>query len=236
MLRNLSFALICMSVAACGGAQGTQPHDMSAAQHEAAASQEDQSSTEHAQQYNPGSETRTQVCEPKRVCWTARVNPTDQHRADATQHEQLASKHRAAAKALRDAEASACVGIEEEDRDNSPFYFREDIASVQALNDDAGAAARGGKSYPTRQVGARVTFRAVPGLTAEWLQRTINCHIARAAVLGHDDPEMAYCPLTLKGIHATVTSTGDGFAVDVRSDDDATVKEIQRRVNGLAAR
>jgi hypothetical protein len=58
---------------------------------------------------------------------------------------------------------------------------------------------------------------------------------SRAAVLGHDDPEMAYCPLTIKGVHATVSSTGDGFAVDLRADDEKTALEIQRRVNGLVA-
>jgi hypothetical protein len=46
-------------------------------------------------------------------------------------------------------------------------------------------------------------------------------------------PEMSYCPLVLKNVSAKVSSTGSGFAVDVTSDDQDTVKEIIRRANAL---
>jgi hypothetical protein len=174
------------------------------------------------------------VCARVDACWTARVNPTEQHRADAAEHHQIAAKHRAAAQALRDTEASKCAGIEETDRDTSPFYFREDITSVQPITAPADPQ-RAGKSTATRSVGGRAIFRAVPGMTAEWLQRSVNCHIARASVLGHQDPAMSYCPLALKGVHAIVESTGDGFAVEVLADDEATAKEILRRMNTLVS-
>jgi hypothetical protein len=235
MLRNISLALLSAAIGfGCGGAQGTDPHDMSAAKHEAAAADADDRSAEHAGQYDPNSSAEPAPCKPKQVCWTARVNPTSQHRAEASTHHEEAAKHRAAAQALRDAEAGACAGIEAEDRDTSPFYFREDIASVQTLKEPADPA-RGGKSPATRDAGARVVFRAVPGLTSEWLQRSINCHVARGSVVGHDDAAMSYCPVAIKGVRATVASTGDGFAVDVRGDDPATVVEILRRARALTA-
>jgi hypothetical protein len=37
----------------------------------------------------------------------------------------------------------------------------------------------------------------------------------------------------LKGVKAKVASTGSGFAVNVASDDPATVAEIQKRANAL---
>ena len=74
-----------------------------------------------------------------------------------------------------------------------------------------------GKATTQEIVGAIVEFRAVPGLTAEWLQRMVDCHIARNAALGHDVPEMPDCPLVPKGASAQVASTGAGFSVAIRS-------------------
>jgi hypothetical protein len=46
-------------------------------------------------------------------------------------------------------------------------------------------------------------------------------------------PEMSYCPLMLKGAKANVTSAGNGFAINVSSDDAATAGEIKRRAQSL---
>jgi hypothetical protein len=100
--------------------------------------------------------------------------------------------------ALRDAATRACVGVPNDDRDMSPFDHREDIESVAQLY----SPSSGGKN-PTRHfLGATVVFHATPGMTAQWLQRVIDCHLARNAALGHDVPEMAYCPLVPKGVSA----------------------------------
>ena len=80
------------------------------------------------------------------------------------------------------------------------------------------------------------TFRAVPGMTVEWLQRVVDCHLARNAVLGHVAPEMPNCPLVPEGVTARVRSTGNGFAVDLRADDSTTVREIVARTDRLARR
>jgi hypothetical protein len=166
------------------------------------------------------------------VCWTSEVNPTDQHKADAAEHHELAEKHRAAAQALRDAETSSSAGLDEPDRDTSPFYHREDIASVSKVE----RSVMKGRVQVSQLAGGKAVFRAVQGMTAEWLQRVVNCHTARAAALGHQVPEMSYCPLVLKGITATVSSTGDGFAIEVTSEDAATADEILKRMQAAAAR
>jgi hypothetical protein len=70
-------------------------------------------------------------------------------------------------------------------------------------------------------------------MTAEWLQHVVDCHVARNASMGYAMPEMSDCPLMLKNATATVTSTGNGFAVTIRSDDMDTVREIRRRAEAL---
>jgi hypothetical protein len=181
------------------------------------------------------------------VRWQSEENPTDQHRQDAERHKQLAEKHRAASKALVEAEQRFCSGIPEADRDLSPFYHREDITAVQGV-----AAPPSGYGYfggaanrvveiqqiekevlgPGGLQGARITFRAVQGMTPEWLQRVVDCHLARNAVIG-DDPSMSFCPLAVPHATANVVSTGRGFAVDVTSDNEKSVAEIIKRVRAL---
>ncbi len=224
--RILTLTLF-LGVNACGGAAGTQPHDMSVPEHKAAAAQEDHQAAQHEAQYDPTA-SKTEVncaAERGRVCWTATTNVTDSHAKSAEEHRDLAAKHRAASQALVDAEARACAGISEEDRDTSPFDRTADITSVSKLK----AEKRVGKSIVAEDTGATIVFRATPGLTAEWLKRIVDCHLARNAAVGHDMPEMAACPLVPRDVQANVRSVGDGFAVDVSSNDPRVVAEIWRR-------
>jgi hypothetical protein len=143
----------------------------------------------------------------------------------------MAADHRAAASALRDSEMRACTGVPDVDRDMSPFDHREDIMEVTP------ARAMAGVKQQSRVLrGAVITFRAVPGMTAEWLQRVVDCHLARNAAVGFDMPEMAYCPLTIKTVRARVASTGNGFTVTVESDDPTAAKEVLRRSQALVGK
>ena len=206
---------------------GAEPHDMSAAQHEAMARQEQSTAEAHSARYQATSEgTQCGRAEP---CWTTTRNPTQEHLNHAAEHKKRAADHRAASQALRDAEARSCVGISEEDRATSPFDHREDIESVEKLF----SPPSGGKHSMSRFEGATVTFRAVPAMSAQWLQRLVDCHLARNAALGHEVPEMAYCPLVHNGVTASVTQTSAGFAVGIRGADTATADEIWRRVQTL---
>jgi hypothetical protein len=209
----------------CAADPGTQPHDMSATQHEAMAKHEEQAAASHADQHDPEAKKEESHCTNKTGCWTSVSNPTAQHGQDAEKHRELAQKHRAASKALTSAEANACSGVPDDDRDISPFYHREDIQSISPLTEEVKA----GKASTTKEVGVTVVFRAVPGLTAEWLQRVVDCHLARAAAMGHQMAGMEYCPLELKGVKAKVSSAGNGFAVNVSADDVATVAELKKR-------
>jgi hypothetical protein len=211
---------------------------MSVSEHEAAARQAQRLSKVHAEQYKPEASAQRTNCSPakaeRNVCWTSLTNPTAGHASDAEHYRKLAAQHRAASEALRAAEASACSSIPADDRDVSPFAHREDIRSVTPLKEEV----QMGRSVTTRLAGANVVFGAVPGMTAEWLQRVVDCHLARNAAIGHEaaSAEMAYCPLTLRGAEARVKSVGDGFAVTIRAADEETSKEILRRVESLRPR
>jgi hypothetical protein len=238
----MSMILMAVSVG-CASDPGTHPHDLSVVQHESAARQEETRATAHGAEYDPAAAKDSTVCgqagtirpatQSGPPCWTSRSNPTEQHTREAAEHRELAAKHRAASAALVQAEQRACAGIDEDDRDISPFYHREDIASVGPVEI---LPRYSGKSSPDQVVGAAIAFRPVPGITTEWLQHVVNCHLARASAAGHEMPEMLYCPLALKGVQATVSSAGDALAVRVTSDDTATAQEILRRAQMLQAK
>ncbi len=254
LTRPISSALFLVAASSCGSS-GTAPHDMGAAQHDRAAKSDETAAALHARDYEPTASRNKQQCRRGggailpggrgpgaggigTVCWTWVVNPTDQHRRLAEEYRKTAAKHRAASDALREAEARACIGIPPDDRDMSPFVHRDDIVSASQLIEEYGiGTTTSADGAPTRySVGARVIFRAVPGLTAEWLQRIMTCHIARSASLGHVAPSMPDCPLVPNGVETSVVSTGDGFAVDIRSKDPKVAKEILARVRRITSK
>ena len=212
-----------LAMLGCAGGQGTRPGDIGAAQHEASAARSETAAEAHARQYDPNARTPG---------WTSDRNPTEQHRAEALRLRALAAQHRSASAALRQAEARACVGISEADRDVSPFAHREDIESAEPLNETS----IGSRTPVWRLRGTVVVFRAVPGLTVEWLQRIVDCHMARVAVLGPDAPGHGDCPLAVGDITARVSSTGNGFAVAIRSDSSEVAREVARRAAALTPR
>ena len=217
---------------------------MTAAAHDSAASSEDQAATKHAAKFDTKATSRlgpsattyagctTYASSNCYIAWQSTQNPTQQHREEAARHRRVAEQHRVASQSLREAEQRFCSGVPPEDRDMSPFYHREDITVVGTVKQGPGIYGGQGETSPN---GARVAFRAVPGLTGEWLQRVVDCHLARNAVAGTTDTTMDYCPLAVPHTTASVVSTGKGFAVDITSDDADSVREIVKRAQALKA-
>lgn len=202
---------------------GTRPSDMSAAAHDAAAAGAAAAASDHLSRSTPGTARYSEGClgatainGPRIPCWTSQGNPAGRHIEEAETQRRTAASHRAAAQALRDAEARACSSVQPDDRDMSPFFHREDIASVTQIPG-----------------GASIAFRPVAGLTREGLQAIVDCHLARSAALGFDVPEMSYCPLVPRGATAAVRVQGPTLVTDVRSDDSNGAAEIQRRARLL---
>lgn len=201
---------------------GTEPHAMTAARHEAAAKGEEQTAAEHG---------RCPAGYGGRACaagWSSYENLAKYHIAEAGRHRETAERHRAASQALRAAEARACVDVPDADRDISPFFHTQDIVATGIVY-----AFNGPYGQKSGDAGASVTFKALPGMTAEWLQRVVDCHLARNAVVGDSDGVMSYCPLAVPHVSAQVRSAGNGFEVDIRSDDKGSVKEVIKRVQAL---
>jgi hypothetical protein len=213
-----------LAVAGCASTPGARPEENSIAGHEQAARQHEAEAAalvESCKRGTPPGGT---------VCWTSVTSPSPHALKQVEMHEKMAADHRAASQALRDAEARACAGVSPHDRDQSPFAHREDIESVAPLY-----MSMSPKSGGSREVGVTVHFRAKPGMTAEWLQQLVDCHLARNASMGYAMPEMSACPLNVKNVNATVTSTGHGFAVEIRSDDVATADEVRKRAEALSS-
>lgn len=238
-------ALAVVTLASCTSSS-TEPHAMTAAEHQAAGRAENQASLQHQKEAQDAASQRvvaatgpvstnvTGVCPAdyaRLTCfaqWTSFRNPTEEHLAQMKRHRDVAQRHRKASKAMRDAEARACINVPDADRDISPFFHREDIKSA-AIILGPGVSGGGGP-----EEGARVVFSALPGMTAEWLQRVVDCHLARNAVIGDAEGAMSYCPLAVPHVTATVTSVRGGFDVSVRSSDERGIKEVIRRVTALS--
>lgn len=216
-----------LALASCASHRNVRPY-LSVAEHETTAATLERSADEHTSRFVPAS--RESACRAGRhaadACWTSVTNPTAAYLKHASEHRRLAAEHRAAARALRDAEASACAGIADEDRDESPFDHREDVLRVEPL--------LGADAAPWTE-GVVVTFRPIPGMTAPWLQRVVDCQIARNAALGNDVPDSPHCLLVPKGVRAVVTAVPEGFAVTIRAPDRSTAEEIFRRADALIA-
>lgn len=100
------------------------------------------------------------------------------------------------------------------------------VTGVQPLR----VATRYGRGVSERLLGATVFIQAEPGLTAEWLQLTIQRHMTQMGAAG-----MANCVLDAKDVRVNVASAGAGFAVQITGKDSAQAKEILRRAQLLAS-
>lgn len=222
---SLRIGIAAAVLSACSPATpGAKPTDMSANDHARAAAEHDRTAD-----VTP---TGTETCSSGRVvdaslsgaCWTRAADQAEAHR-------RMAADHRAASAALRDSEAKACAGVGPNDRDESPFGHPDDLVGVEPLVSTTSSS----KGSTAHTDGATITIRAVPGLTAEYLQRVVSCHLARNASMGFAMDEMSFCPLAVKGASAIVSSGSGSFRVDIRGDGDAATKEILRRANALGS-
>jgi hypothetical protein len=226
-LHIAGFAAVC-GLAACAAPSQTIPagHMSATAEEQAAAEHERTAGVLEAQASAKPPETRCgslMAGEPEQICWSM-PRPSSAAAWElkkAAEQREAAAEHRRTSAALVGAEARACDGISEADKAESPFAHRADIVAVDVL--EAGG----------RPIGARVRFHEVEHLTASVLQHLVDCHIARDDALGHDVPEMSYCPLVPRGATATVEVIPHGYVVEIRSSDPAGGPEIARRATAL---
>lgn len=161
---------------------------------------------------------------PTAIAWAARIAPTPLQTTQLEALRDAARSHRIASPAVRAAEGTACAGLGDDDRDVTPFFYRDDVIDVQPLRGHDGA-------LPGRLEGAAVTFRRVEGLSPERMQRLVDCQIARDAALEYRVPEVGWCPLAVAGTLARVAVSESGLEVRiVAANADAATETYVRAV------
>lgn len=211
--RALSFVSLAMFVAACGGATpGGRPDDMSAAEHDRAAHQQEAVAEAHDANYDPAA-TATQA-RPAHASGVLDVtgldgpptvyNPTEEHHDQAEVHHQHAEDHAAAADALRHFEQTECHGVAANARASCPLI--SGLASADRID--------GG-----------VRIHLAPGVASDATLAQIRCHLAFARSRGYEG--MAECPLYLRGLEVRAGANG---TIEIVAHDSATVDLLRTRI------
>lgn len=159
-----------------------------------------------------------------RPCFTTHANPAHDHEGHTQVHRRAAEEHRSQLSAMLRAERDACAGLGRDEVSHSPFYHREDIASVEPILENGVVR------------GARVTFKPVKGLSVAWLEKSTGCHLARAAVMGFSTTFQSYCPLMLESVTAKAAATPAGLVVEIRAKKDDMAAAVLGRAQDLLAR
>ncbi|MGH1347612.1 MAG: hypothetical protein ACRBN8_39005 [Nannocystales bacterium] len=193
---------------------------MSAAAHEQAAQGEDREAEAHQKQFREeGWSTGSGGCST--YCFDTWSNPSSEHAKEAKKHRVIAEQHRKASEALRKAEERSCVGIPQRDRDVSPFLHVGDISRVERVSEE-----RASGTY-------EVEFSRVPGLDAQAMQRLLDCHIARNAVVGQEPAGMESCPLVPTGVEASVEPRGTGILVRIEVVGKESAAQVRAAVDNI---
>lgn len=215
-----------LSIAACA-TPGTRPLDMSASEHDSAATAAEASAYEHASRAGQA-HTDVDWCKPSVPCRLAPGGaPIDQEKQQAQRLLWIAAEHRKGAQALRDEEAVACRGVRDRDLALNLFEDRRRIERVEPL--------RIGSSHfaTSRLAGSIITFAAGDELNTKELEHLLGCHVGRAAVLGAHAPETLRSPLMVHGARFEVRSASGRLEVEIRADDWHAGAEILRRARAL---
>lgn len=154
-------------------------------------------------------------------CWTVERDAARFHQAEADRLHKEARVDRAVARNLLAVETEFCSLMPGDELTHTPFFHREDIAAVEPYVEG------------DKVMGARIHFKAVRDLDANWMRQALLCHRARAATIGYDPKYMAYDPTMLAGVNVAVTERKGTVHVLVRSDDEATSQVVLARAKAL---
>jgi len=141
-------------------------------------------------------------------CWDAGEEQAAHQRYLADREQQLARVERRSATLMVEAELAACHGLSARELEHSPFAHRREIAEV----------------IPYRVTGTlrgvRIIWKPVPGLTADWMRRAIECHRARFERLGEPPIYFPEDPTLVARSTVTVEQRGNHLEVQVDTADD----------------
>ena len=196
---------------ACGG-QGTQPDDMSAAEHRQAAAGDEASADEHESRYDPDSRATlgTSTAATSDVFYGLdSYNPTEAHLGEAQALRDQAEQHREAAAALERYEDEQCARFPPATRPSCPLLGQ--VASVEDVDG-----------------GVRLHF--VDGVRVDAVADHMRCHLAYARTQGRQG--MDHCPLYLEGV--SVERADDVVTLTTNAGAEG-VAELRRRARAHVA-
>lgn len=121
---------------------------------------------------------------------------------------------------------------QDDDKQLASVLSGEAVAGVRPLYSNV-EASKSGLQAELR--GARLSIRALPGVTPEWLDRALECHGAKA-MLGHVTPP-ANDPFFVPNafVDVDVFSEKDGFEVQVVAYSPEDAKQVLDRANAFGA-
>jgi hypothetical protein len=114
----------------------------------------------------------------------------------------------------------ACAGLSDAEIRDAVAELRTRTDRVERIYEAPSPKA------PPRTAGAVVYVQATRQMTAQWLNRVIQCSAA--------GPARDRSPVALAGARGEVSPTATGFAVAVRSNDAVVAEEIVRRATAGA--
>jgi hypothetical protein len=141
-------------------------------------------------------------------CWDADEELAEHRRFLAERERRLAQAERRVATSMVEAELAACHGLSPRELEHSPFAHRREIAAVTPHR----------VSGTLR--GVRIVWKPVPGLTADWMRRAIECHRARFERLGEPPIYFPEDPTLVARSTATVEQRNGHLEVLIETADD----------------
>jgi hypothetical protein len=143
-------------------------------------------------------------------CWDAAEEFAEHRRFLAEREARLARAERRTAAHMVETELAACRGLSPRELEHSPFAHHREIAEV----------------IPHRVTGTlrgvRIVWKPVPGLTADWMRRAIDCHRARFERLGEPPIYFPEDPTLVAHSTVTVEARGGHLEVEIETVDDMT--------------
>jgi hypothetical protein len=126
-------------------------------------------------------------------------------------------------------ERTRCAS-DDTDKALAPVLSGDAVQRVQPLYSTIEGAKSG---HQAELRGAIVTVSALPGVTAEWLDRALECHSAKE-VLGHE-PTPSDDPFWLprSTVNIDVTSDRDGFNIAISAYSANDARQILDRANAF---
>jgi len=154
-------------------------------------------------------------------CWDAGEEVAEHHRYVAEREQQLAQAERRTATRMVENEITSCRGLANRELEHSPFAHRRDIEAV----------------IPHREAGVvrgvRIVWRPVPGLSAQWMRKTIACHRARFERMGEPAIYLPDDPTLVAGATVTVEQRKGHLEVLIETSDDMNGEVALERAREL---